>query len=63
MQGGAEEGLRPGEGDGELLVPRVGVPGGVRMRCHPRLPECSEVLVYLVYGTQASHIPTVLHGL
>ncbi len=40
-QEGAEERLCPGEGHCELLLPRVRVPGGVMVRLHPRLPECS----------------------
>ncbi|KAG0698395.1 hypothetical protein GWK47_026056 [Chionoecetes opilio] len=63
-QEGAEESLCPGEGHNELLVPLVGVPGGVWVRCRPRLPECSEVrgalLEDFVSDAQAGHVSPVL---
>ncbi|KAG0713472.1 hypothetical protein GWK47_016192 [Chionoecetes opilio] len=63
-QEGAEESFCPGEGNNDLLVPLVGVPGGVWVRCRPRLPECSEVrgalLEDFVRDAQAGHVSPVL---
>ncbi|KAG0725864.1 hypothetical protein GWK47_037763 [Chionoecetes opilio] len=63
-QEGAEECLGSGEENNELLVPLVGFPGGVWVRCRPRLPEYGEgrgdLLEDLVRDAQAGHVSPVL---
>ena len=63
----AEEGLRPGKRDDELVIPGGGSAGGVAVWLSPGLAECSQVrcalLVNLVDNTQSCYITTMLQGL
>ena len=63
----AEEGLRPGKRNNELVIPVGGSAGSMAVWLSPGLAECSQVwgalLVSLVDDTQSCHITTLLQGL